>query len=85
VFTAKKNIATIRFLDRIVGEIEQEVGSQIKIKKQFISLLTTPGIGNILGLTIMLEVGNIGMFKKSFLKKCFHGIIGIAPARYGVS
>jgi transposase len=64
VFTAKRNIETIRFLDRIVGEIEQEVASQIKIKKEFIKLLTTPGIGNILGLTITLEVGNIGRFSK---------------------
>jgi transposase len=65
VFTAKKNITTIRFLDQIVSEIEIEVASQIKIKKEFISLLTTPGIGNILGLTIMLEVGNIGRFPKA--------------------
>jgi len=65
VFTAKKNMATIRFLDQIVSEIEIEVGSQIKLKKEFISLLTTPGIGNILGLTIMLEVGNIGRFPKA--------------------
>jgi hypothetical protein len=36
-----------------------------KLKKEFISLLTTPGIGNILGLTIMLEVGNIGRFPKA--------------------
>ena len=65
VFTAKRNIATIRFLDHIVGEIEQEVASQIKVKKEFIKLLSTPGIGNILGLTIMLEVGNIGRFPKA--------------------
>ena len=64
VFTAKRNIATIRFLDRIVGEIEREVASQIKLKKEFIKLLTTPGIGNILGLTIMLEVGDIRRFDK---------------------
>jgi transposase len=63
-FTAKTNMATIRFLDRIVSEIEIEVASQIKLKKQFIKLLTTPGIGNILGLTIMLEVGDIGRFEK---------------------
>ena len=37
----------------------------IKIKKEFIKLLTTPGIGNILGLTITLEVGNIGRFPKA--------------------
>jgi transposase len=65
VFTAKRNIATVRFLDRIVIEIETEVASQIKLKKEFIKLLTTPGTGNILGLTIMLEVGDIGRFAKA--------------------
>jgi len=64
VFTAKRNIETIRFLDRIVSEIELEVTSQIKLKKEFIKLLTTPGIGTILGLTIMLEVGDIRRFDK---------------------
>jgi transposase len=64
VFTAKRNIETIRFLDRIVSEIEIEVKSQIKLKKQFLKLLTTPGIGNILGLTIMFEVGDIHRFAK---------------------
>jgi transposase len=64
VFTAKRNIETIRFLDRMVSEIEAEVISQIKLKKEFIKLLTTPGIGNILGLTIMLEVGDIRRFDK---------------------
>ncbi len=65
VFTGKKNMETIRFLDRIVGEIETEVASQIKLKAEFIKLLTTPGIGNILGLTIMLEVGDIRRFPKA--------------------
>ncbi len=63
-FTAKKNMATIRLLDRIVSEIETEVMSQVKLKKEFKQLLTTPGIGNILGLTIMLEVGDIRRFAK---------------------
>jgi transposase len=63
-FTAKKNMATIRLLDRIVSEIETEVMSQVKLKKEFNQLLTTPGIGNILGLTIMLEVGDIRRFAK---------------------
>jgi len=63
-FTAKKNIETIRFLDRIVGQIETKVNSQIKLKKEFHMLRTTPGIGNILGMTIMLEVGEITRFAK---------------------
>ena len=57
-------MATIRLLDRIVSEIETEVMSQVKLKKEFKQLLTTPGIGNILGLTIMLEVGDIRRFAK---------------------
>jgi len=65
VFTAKRNMATIRFLDHIVSEIEVEVQSQVKLKKEFIPLLTTPGIGKILGLTIMLEIGDIGRFFKA--------------------
>jgi transposase len=64
-FTAKRNIETIRFLDRIVSEIETQVNSQIKVKKQFRLLLTTPGIGTILGLTITLEVGDIDRFFKA--------------------
>jgi len=65
VFTAKRNLAAIKFLDRIVGEIEAEVSSQLKLRKQFHMLLTTPGIGNILAMTIMLEVGDIGRFDKA--------------------
>ena len=35
------------------------------LKPEFTSLLTIPGIGNILGLTIMLEVGDIRRFKRA--------------------
>ncbi len=63
-FTAKRNIETIRFLDRIVGQIETQVNSQLKLKKPFRMLLTTPGIGTILAMTIMVEVGTINRFVK---------------------
>ena len=35
------------------------------MRKEFEMLRTIPGIGNILGLTIMLEVGDIARFPKS--------------------
>ena len=38
--------------------------SQVKLRKEFKPLLTITGIGNILALTIMLEVGDIGRFAK---------------------
>jgi len=37
VFTAKRNMATIRFLDLIISEIEIEVQSQVRLKKEFIT------------------------------------------------
>jgi transposase len=64
IFTAKRNAATIRFLSKIIEEIEKEVRSQVKLEKAFQMLRTIPGIGNILGLTIMMEVGTIDRFAK---------------------
>ncbi len=62
VFTAQKNIETILFLKGIIREIEKEVLAIAKLKKEFQVVKTIPGIGNILALTIMLEVGDIGRF-----------------------
>lgn len=61
-FTAESNIATIRFLSQRIRLIEKEVMLKIKLRPEFEILLTIPGIGKILGLTIMLEVGDIGRF-----------------------
>ena len=64
VFAAKNNVVVIRHLTKIVKRIEKEVMSQVKLRKEFKLLLTIPGIGDILGLTIMLEVGDIKRFSK---------------------
>ncbi len=64
VFMATNSWATIEFLKHIIKGIEKRVKSQVKLRKEFEMLLTIPGIGNILGLTIMLEVGDIGRFPK---------------------
>ena len=64
VLIAKSNVETISHLTKIVKRIEKEVMSQIRLRKEFKLLLTIPGIGNILALTIMLEVGDIRRFAK---------------------
>jgi len=64
MFTAQKSIAVIRFLDATIKEIEKEVLSRIKLRKEFDLLQTIPGIGKVLALTIMLEVGDIRRFPK---------------------
>jgi len=64
ILAAGNTISTIRFLKTRIAEIEKAVKAHIKLTPQFRYLLTTPGIGEILGLTIMLEVGDIRRFPK---------------------
>jgi transposase len=63
-YMARNHIETISFLNKIVNDIEKEVTRQVKLRKEFELLKTIPGIGDILALTIMLEVGDIGRFLK---------------------
>jgi transposase len=62
VLMAQNSISTIEYLKQVIKRIERTVASQVKMRKEFEMLLTTPGIGLILGLTIMLEVGDISRF-----------------------
>ena len=64
VLAAKNNIATIQFLKKRIKVIEREIRPLINIREEFKSLLTIPGIGDILGFTIMLEVGQLSRFPK---------------------
>lgn len=64
VFAARNNIVIISHLATIVKSIEKQIMSQVKLRKEFKLLLTIPGIGEVLGLTIMLEVGDIKRFPK---------------------
>ncbi len=63
-FMAKNHLSAIGFLKETIKNIENEVLSQVKLRKEFSLLQTIPGIGTILGLTIMLEVGDIKRFNK---------------------
>jgi len=64
VMAARSSISMMRSLSEHIKMIEKEVKSQLKLKKPFQCLLTIPGIGDTLALTIMLEVGDIGRFPK---------------------
>ena len=56
---------TIDYLGRQIRKIENVVLGKIQLKKEYACLRTIPGIGNILALTIMLEVGPISRFPKT--------------------
>lgn len=62
--TVQCQLDSIHYLARQINTIEDHVASVIKLRKPFQMLLSIPGIGKILGLTIMLEVGDIRRFAK---------------------
>jgi transposase len=55
---------SIDFLSRAIRRIERAVLEKIKLREEFVKLLSVPGIGTILALTIMLETGTISRFPK---------------------
>lgn len=64
ILMGQTNIEAIRFLTKQIHLIENAVLAETKLKPEYEKLLTVPGIGKILALTIMLETGDIGRFKK---------------------
>jgi transposase len=53
---------SIDFLTRQIKRIEKVVETRAQLKESYRYLLTLPGVGRILGLTIMLETGGISRF-----------------------
>jgi transposase len=60
--SAKVNIAAMNNLKWQINEIQYALLKAVKLKPQFEKLLTVPGIGNILAMTIALETGDVGRF-----------------------
>ena len=64
VLAAQANLDSIMFLKKQIRQLEKAIQKKVKLDKSFQQLLTVPGIGLILAMTIMLEVGDIGRFPK---------------------
>lgn len=60
----KSNLAVLRCLHEQILGLERAVLAQARLKPAFKQLLTVDGIGEILGMTIMYETGDIGRFGK---------------------
>jgi transposase len=60
----KASKQTIDYLTQQIHIIEKSVERRVLLKKPYQHLLTIPGVGKILGLTIMLETGPIKRFAK---------------------
>jgi transposase len=64
VLSAQANLNIIAFLIQQVKALEKAIKKKVKLNKAFEQLMTVPGIGFILAMTIMLEVGDISRFAK---------------------
>jgi transposase len=64
VLSAQANLDSVNFLKQKIKQLEKAIIQKVKLSKAFKYLLTVPGIGNILAMTIMLEVGDINRFPK---------------------
>jgi transposase len=75
--TTISGVNTIKSLEREIKTLEKAVLEKASIRKEFKPLLSVPGIGKILALTIMYEVGDITRFEKvgnfSSYSRCISG------------
>jgi transposase len=62
ILAVNASVGVMRYLGGKIKQIEGVVKSRVKLRKEFEGVLSLPGVGDILGLTIMLEVGDIGRF-----------------------
>jgi transposase len=60
--SARVNIASMNNLKWQINEIQNTALKAAKLKPQFEKLLSVPGIGNILAMTIAMETGDIQRF-----------------------
>jgi transposase len=58
------SVGLIGHLEEEIDGIEKIIRGRLKVKKEFGGLTAMPGIGDILAMTIMLEVGDIGRFPR---------------------
>ncbi len=61
-FVAAEQIELIEVLTRKIRRFEKKILEHVQLRPAYERLLTLPGVGMILALTIMLETGEIGRF-----------------------
>ena len=64
ILSAQASLESIQFLNPQILRLEKAIREKVKLNKSFQNLMSVPGIGKILAMTIMLEVGDIGRFAK---------------------
>jgi transposase len=61
----QSTLAVMRTQEEVIALLEKEVSTKVRLHPTFKPLLTVSGIGEILGLTIQLETGDIARFAQA--------------------
>lgn len=64
LFVARQQADLIRFLCQKIDLFEKKAVKTAELRPEYELLLTMPGVGLVLGLTIMLETGDVSRFAK---------------------
>ena len=64
LLSAQASLNIIDFLIQQIKALEKAIKKEVKLDKAYEQLITVPGIGFVLAMTIMLEVGDISRFAK---------------------
>jgi transposase len=70
--SGKANIAVVRLLNDEINTLEKSALKAARLKPQFNRLLSVPGIGDVIALTISFELGSLLRFRKvgNYLSYC---------------
>jgi transposase len=63
VLSGQANISVIKHLKVEIQKLEKAILKEARLKPEFKILLTVPGIGEVIALTICLEIGTLSRFK----------------------
>lgn len=63
VLSSKVNISVMEHLKAEIAKLEKVILKAARLKPEFKRLLTVPGIGEVIALTICFEVGTLSRFK----------------------
>jgi len=56
------NLAVINTLNQEIGKLEARLLESVKLRPEYVHLLSIPGIGKVLATVIMLETGDVNRF-----------------------
>jgi transposase len=79
----KQELALLDEINTHVQELEKQIDKQVGPMKEMRLLRTVPGIGRILGATILLEVGDVDRFPSAAHMASYAGLVPVVHSSGG--